>query len=92
MSLKISIISEAIGRSKDPQVIEKYNKIIEELNQEHRVAQFKKDALHNEIRHIIDKAVMIDGFAPSVVMDILSQALEDEITFIEGTGGWLNDD
>ena len=91
MSLKVSIISEAIGRSQNSQIMEKYNKIIEELNEEHYVEQSNKDALHNEIRHLIDKAVMIKGIPPSIVMDILSQALEDEITFVEDTGGWLGD-
>ena len=91
MSIRISIISEAIGKSKNPQVINKYNKIIKELEEEHKVAQSKKDALHNKIRHMIDEAVMIKGIPPSIVMDILSQALEDEITFVEDTGGWLGD-
>ena len=89
---RVSILREALSRSNfSPNVVERYNKIIKDLEEEWGVTLLMKQRASDEIKELIDKFITKDKIPPRVVLNILSEAIEEEITFIEETDGWISE-
>ena len=91
MSRKVDIIREALSRNNDPELGERYEEIIRDLESEWKVTSEKRSKASLMVQSLIDELVTKHAIPPRVVMDIFSKAIDDELGFIEETEGWLSD-